>query len=350
MSIKRKQHPWYDFKRIDSYNATFNLICGGRGIGKTYGAKKKAIRKAIKTGEQFIYLRRYKTELSAAKATFFADVGQEFPDYDFKIQGNTALMAPNATAEDKKRPWQTVGHFVALSVAQAQKSVSYHLVTTIIYDEFIIERGNMQYLSHEQVVFSNFYSTVDRYNDKTKVYFLANSVSIMNPYFDAWDIKPDQEESGEIIAPNLENGARGFIVAHFPESADFAASIYETAFGKFIKGSEYADYAVANQFEDNANDLVSIKDAKARYQFTLETAKGTFSIWYDIFDAEYFIQRKRPKSELIYTMLAHKMSEKKTLMFHNDKPLQALRTAFRAARVSFDEPSTRNAFAEIFKR
>ena len=169
MPIKRKQHPWYDFKRIDSYNATFNFIGGGRGIGKTYGAKKKAIRRAIKTGEQFIYLRRYKTEITASKATFFADIAQEFPNYEFRIQGSVAQMAPNSTAEDKKRAWQTIGHFVALSTAQAQKGVSYHLVTTIIFDEFIIEKGNMQYLPNEAVVMTNFYSTVDRYQDKTRV-------------------------------------------------------------------------------------------------------------------------------------------------------------------------------------
>ena len=350
MTIRRKQHPWYDFKRIDSYNATFNFIAGGRGIGKTYGAKKKAIRKAIKTGEQFIYLRRYKTEITASKTTFFADIGQEFPEYQFRIQGNAAQMAPASSEDDRKQAWQTIGYFVALSTAQSQKGVSYHLVTTVIFDEFIIEKGNVQYLPNEVIVMTNFYSTVDRYQDKTKVYFLANSVSINNPYFDEYGIKPDQDITGEIISPSLGIDTKGFIVAHFPDSADFAMSIYETAFGKFIKNTDYADYAVGNQFADNTNDLVAVKNSNFRYHYTLETKKNTFSVWYSRVDGEYFIQKKRPKTELIYTMLASKMGEDKTLILFNDKPLASLRTAFRHARVTFDEPSTRNAFTEIFKR
>ena len=33
---------FYSFDKVYSYNAVYNFIPGGRGIGKTYGAKKKA--------------------------------------------------------------------------------------------------------------------------------------------------------------------------------------------------------------------------------------------------------------------------------------------------------------------
>ena len=53
-----------------SYNALFNFIIGNRGGGKTYGMKNYVINKFIKKGEQFIYLRRYKTEVKRIN-TFF---------------------------------------------------------------------------------------------------------------------------------------------------------------------------------------------------------------------------------------------------------------------------------------
>ena len=54
---------YYNIDSALSYNALFTMIMGGRGIGKTYSAKKRAIKNFLAKGEQFVYLRRYKTEL-----------------------------------------------------------------------------------------------------------------------------------------------------------------------------------------------------------------------------------------------------------------------------------------------
>lgn len=340
----RKKHPWYDFAPILSRGATFNFIAGGRGIGKTYGAKKRAIRNALAKGEQFIYLRRYKSELTPSKQTFFADVGNEFPEWDFRVARNEAQAAPVSTQDDDKRPWQVIGYFVPLSTAQAQKGVSFHNVTEIIFDEFITERGNLRYLPDEVSVMLNFYSTVDRYQDKTRVLFLANSVSIMNPYFIQYDIRPDETRQEFMLK------ADGFIAAHFPNSADFQSSVYQTAFGKFIQDTEYAEYAVGNLFGDNHLKMLAAKGSKATYLYTLELKSATVSIWYDVSNGEYYAQTKQPKQPIVFTLDAANMSEDKTLMMPNDKPLQTLRSAFRHARLSFDAPSTRNAFTEVFKR
>ena len=65
---------YYDYDKISSYNATFNMIITNRGFGKTYGAKKRAINKFLKKGEQFIYVRRYKSELKKVKDKFFEKI------------------------------------------------------------------------------------------------------------------------------------------------------------------------------------------------------------------------------------------------------------------------------------
>jgi len=337
------RHPFYNFDKLLSYNGTYNFVVGGRGIGKTYGAKERAIRSSIKNGDQFIYLRRYKTELATARNTFFADIEHKFPKYDLRANGNIAEYAPVETREEKKRSWKIMGYFISLSTAQTQKSVAFPKVKTIIYDEFIIETGALHYLPDEAIVFNNFYSTVDRYTDKTKVFFLANSVSIMNPYFIEYEIRPD--ESSEFIRSH-----EGFIVCHFPDSEAFASSIYETTFGKFIKGTEYAKYAVGNNFADNNENLIGTKDSRYKYYFTLECTNGTFSIWHSSYDATYAVQTKLPKVNNWFTLLPQRITEDKALMTFQDKPLSYLRTAFRTGKMVFDRPSTRNAFTEIFKR
>lgn len=345
---------FYSFSLLLSYNATYNFVVGGRGLGKTYGAKKRAIRRALRKGEQFIYLRRYKTEIPASKQTFFADISHEFPGWEFVIRGNTAKASRLIDEEKfsdekdykkalKERKWVDIGFFYALSSAQSLKSVSFPKVTTIMFDEFIIEKGHNQYIQDETTVFNNFYSTVDRWKDKTRVYFMANSVSIMNPYFIEYEIEPDNE--GEIV---IRKG--GFIAAHFPDSEKFKEEIYQTKFGQFIKDTEYAEFAAGNQFADNNDELIHLKDGKAKYMYTLETKTGVFSVWFDAPNNKYFVQEKLPRNQDVYTLLPHKMSADKTLVYKSDKFIGYLRSAFNTARIMFDKPATRNAFADIFKR
>ena len=62
---------FYDYQRILSYNALLNFIIGERGVGKSYGAKKYVAQRFIKKHKQFVYLRRYKTELSKSFKKFF---------------------------------------------------------------------------------------------------------------------------------------------------------------------------------------------------------------------------------------------------------------------------------------
>ena len=69
---------YWDINRCLSYNCLFNFIVGARGVGKTYGAKRYVIKKFIQSGEQFVYVRRYKDELKKMKR-FFEDIYQEFP-------------------------------------------------------------------------------------------------------------------------------------------------------------------------------------------------------------------------------------------------------------------------------
>lgn len=342
MVATKKTHPYYNFNKVCSYNAVINMIAGGRGIGKTYGAKKRAVDRFIKRGEQFIYMRRYKSELKG-RTEFFADFGHLYPDYDFRVEGFTAQIAHKTSREDKKRPWLTMGYFMALSTAQSVKSVPYPLVTTVIFDEFIIEKGAVFYLPDEWTILLNFYNTVDRYQDKTTFFLLANAVSITNPYFLALGIIPEPGKEFTVMND-------GFVCVQFPDSADFALSIYETRFGKFIKETEYAEYAVGNLFNDNHDSMLALKDPQAKYQFSLETDEGEFSVWFNLFTNHYYVREKLPKDQIRYTLLSERMTAEKTLVNVSDKRLEYLRSGFRSGRVSFDKPPARNAFIKIFKR
>lgn len=334
---------YYNFDRLFSYQCVYNFLVGARGIGKSYGAKLRAMRRAIKTGDQFIYLRRYKEELSTAKQTFLADISGELKGYDFRMVGNALQWARDDTRHMKnsERPWAVAGYFMALSTAQHQKSVAFPLVKLIIFDEFIIEKGNIHYLPDEAKVFNNFFLTVDRYKDKTTVLFLANSVSMMNPYFIEYKIRPD--ESGEFLQL-----ADGFILVHFPDSKKFKNEVYETRFGRFISGTDYENYAVGNQFADANDNMLGVKNSDANYMYSIETKSGIFSVWKSWQSKEFYIQAKRPKQETLFTIVPDRMHHDRVFLKSNDMQLSVLRTAWRYGRVSFDSPVSRNIFSEVF--
>ena len=342
-------HPYYNFDRIYSYGAFLNVVVGARGLGKTYGKKIRDLKRAIRYGEEWIYLRRYKEDMASAKANYFNDVDpEEFPDYDMRVNGNVAEYAPKATRTDKKRIWTTMGYFVVLSQAQSKKSVSYHKVRSITYDEFIIEGGNLQYLRDEVTVLLNFYATVDRWKDKTKLFLFANSVSIANPFFLRWNIDPNE---GEWVVRRNAKNTRNTIVVHFAKSEDFIASVMQTDFGEFIEGSEYAKYAVGNEFADNHDNLLRIKPELAKYLFTLHTRQGTFSVWTMYGLGDYYIQSKLPKSQILqYVMDSSMHKEGRILLRYGDVQLRVLRSAFDRAQMYFDTASARNAMLEIFDR
>jgi len=334
---------YYNYSRLLGYNGTYNVLIGNRGKGKTFGAKKKAIKDGILKGDQTILLRRYKEELATAKVTFFDDIRSEFPGYDFRIQGKVGQWSHVIDRGFKEREWHTIIIFVALSQSQNYKGSSFPNVKTIIFDEFIIEKGSTPYMPDEVKRFYGFYSTVDRWKDKTRVFFLANSVSIMNPYFIEWNIVP--EENDEFIIRK-----KGFLVCHIANNEDFNDEVKLTKFGQFIMDTEFEEYAVENKFADNSDQMLDDKDTKARYLFTLECKTGSFSVWYNFITNYYWIQSRLPKVEKVYTIISDKMDNDKELLSFSDKPLGNLRTAFRKGNMSFDNQVTRNTFMEVFKR
>lgn len=349
---------FYNFNRVCSYDAIITFVVGGRSIGKTYGMTKRVIKRAIKQGEQFMWVRRHKEEMQIARRTFFDAVKDEFPNYTFRVNGTMAEAAKGIPADFEAMPagkqkevlknikWFVIGHFVALSGAQKIKGSNFPLVRTIVFDEFILESGLTQYLPSEVKMFNNLYMTIDRKRDTTKVFFLANSVMIDNPYFVHYDIIPDDAVKGIIVKNN------GALVVHFPEMADFKNEMFQTRFGQFLLETdpEYADYAINNQFRDNHKMMLGDKDRAADYLYTIETNKGTFSVWSKMFSRTVYVQAKRPRNgERIFTVVAERMGDGKIYLERSNEVLAGLRTYWRHGNMLFDSAQTRNAMLDIFR-
>ena len=342
--------------KLLSYNALWHGVVGERGVGKTFWGIERGVSRYLKHGEQFVYLRRTIEELKTVSATAFDAVvfKGKFPDHDFRvltIDGQRlGQLAPQSTRADKKRPWETICYFMGLSAYQKYKSINYPRVHTMIYDEFIKERSNLtQYLTNEYAALTSLYQTVDRNDDRVKLFMFGNAVSIMNPVFTELGVVADEVGEYSTYGKDIYTG-KPFFVLHVTDSVSFRKHVGKSRFSQFIEGTEYGQFAQGNVFADNHDELLKSKTPKARYHYSLETSKGNFAVWYDSYEKLVFVDKKHTKMPKWFTLVVTEMSDTKKLITPNDPVLSSLRTAFRHGRAYFDRAATRNAFMEVFTK
>ena len=170
---------YYDLNKILSYNSFLNVIIGERGSGKTYSTSKFVTKKFITNSDEFVYIRRYKSDLKKSIPKFFTALinNNEFPDHTLSYKGDNFII------DDK-----VAGYAITLTMAQSLKSTNFPNVKYIIFDEFILENdGHRHYLQNEVEVFLGLVETIARMRD-VKIFLLGNAVTITNPYFIFFDI------------------------------------------------------------------------------------------------------------------------------------------------------------------
>lgn len=291
-NIKKKKQPpkniFWDISKILSYNALFNFVISNRGGGKTYGFKKYVIKRFIERSSQFMYLRRTEVEIKKARTTFFDDVGKEFPNYTFRTKGELLQMAEIVDTDEDGNPvtgqWQTCGFATHLSGARTQKSVSYEKVDIMCYDEFLIPGyGVAKYLPEEVTCFLEFYETVARLRDVT-VFFLANSLNIINPYFMYWNIVKFTGRKGitrvgdDMVMEKVDN-------------MEFMEYKQQTRFGKLVAGTDYERYAIQNEYIENTPEYIEKKTGECYYSATLELDGLLFGCYRSVLNGKYYISQ-----------------------------------------------------------
>lgn len=276
---------WYDINKTLTYNCLFNFVIGSRGCGKTYAAKKRAIKLFLDKGYQFVYLRRYKDELDETAESYFNDVilNNEFPDVQIEYKSGQYFIND-----------QLAGYAMALTKAKDYKSIAYPLVYFIIFDEFLIEdNGYSRYLKNEVKQFLNFYMSIDRYRGAI-VFFLANSVSLINPYTLYFDLH---------LPYGSDITRKGDLLLQMVNNKEYIENRKKTRFGKLIEGTEFAEYAIDNKFSDNNKTFIMRKTEKATYYFTFIYEGENYGVWIDYKEGKIFVsQNVDPSCRIVYSI------------------------------------------------
>ena len=320
-------------------NAMFNFVVGGRGTGKTYDSKKTRIKHFIKTGKQFIYLRRYKSEFED-KQEFFQDIADEFPQWEFKVEGMKGYMRHAVEDGEKPEKWRLVVFFITLANALTKKSVPYPDVDFIVFDEFIIDKGSLHYLQNEIKAFQDFYNTVDRFQDRVKVLFLANAVALTNPYFIGFKLKPRKGK-------RFLMAHKGYMCVEIVQSDKFRAHVDNTRFGQMIRGTAYYDYAVGNAFHDDNDRFIAKKSEEAKFYFALKFDAKTVGVWVDYYEGVYYVCRKYPRDALTYVLTKDDMEPNLLMIERSSTVLKSIRKLYMQGSVFFDSIQTREFFNDV---
>ena len=325
---------WYDINKTLSYNCLFNFIIGSRGCGKTYGAKKRAIKLFLDKGYQFVYLRRYAEELEETAPTYFDDIlaNNEFPDVAIEYRGGVYYIND-----------QIAGYSMALTKAKSYKSIAFPLVYFIIFDEFLIEEtGYSRYLKNEVESFLGFYMSIDRYRGCT-VFFLANAVTMVNPYTLYFNIS----------LPYGSNITRkGDVLLQLVEDKEYIENRKKTRFGKLIEGTKFSEYAVENKFMNDSKTFIMRKTEKAFYYFTIIYKDNKYGIWCDNHEGKMFVSENVDNCYKVVFSLTVEDHKPNTLLLKssNKHPyLKSFVDNYKMGNVYFESQKIKNIFYDVIK-
>lgn len=322
---------WYDISNLLSYNRVFNYVIGNRGGGKTFSAKRWAINSFLKLGKQFIYVRRYKTELKEI-GKFFNDIAEFFPGHTFEVKGWKFYI------DD-----QYCGEAVPLVVATRYKSTPFPLVDKVIFDEFVIDKGGIRYLSKEVECFLELFETIARTRDDVRAVFLANAISVVNPYFLYFKLTPNPNKRFSVYDDQL---------IEFFSDSDFIQAKYKTRFGKLVSGTAYGDYAIENKFLRDNNTFIEKRTGDTEFCLAIKYGTNYYGFWIAWESGLIYVDTKYdPTSPNIYVLQKEDHEPNMLLVksITSSIPIQRILYCFQNGLLRFSNMEVKNQFYEYIR-
>lgn len=264
-----KKLPYYDYGPILSQNAQINIICAMRGPGKTYGAKKYVLDRFFKTGEQFVFVRRTDVTKEESKSKFLADIGSRYANRGkLYIFGDELYFKENNETQSV-----LVGTFLALSLAENYKGGSYQNVKTIVFDEFMTTNG---YYSNELLLFMSIFETVFRDREDCKLIMLSNTMSVVCPYYEAFNIQIKPDFKGTIkrsFSFTNEEGKKVTlkVVLDIPDCENYKNHKKASPSGMLAQVLGLSNYMIDGEFmfDDTTNILENVNKSLLQFRYNL---------------------------------------------------------------------------------
>lgn len=328
---------WWNRSLLLSHNRIMNMVLSNRGGGKTFDCTCWAIDDFKKTGGQTVWVRRYDSELKGEKGILLN--GRFFDG----VKGAGLYEKDELTVDgyEGKVNGETAIYFVALSTSRQMKSVNFPKVNKIIFDEFVIDKGRVTYLKNEVEIFLDLFETVARLRDNVRAVLLANSVSVVNPYFLFWNIKPN---------PGKRFTVRGQVCVEMFTDDAFIEAKKKTRFYDLTKGTRYGEYAINNQWLLDNDTFIEPKTPAAEFMLAMKYNGTFYGFWVDYKVGLIYVNRQYdPYSPSLYCLTREDHDANLLLIksLGESKRVQRIVFAFRNGLLRFEDMTVKNQFYEF---
>lgn len=314
---------------IAKYDALYYFLIGMRGVGKTYSFKRYAINLFKHTGKQFVYLRRFSSELSKKLLqNFFTDISQEFPEDNFEIKDSTAYING-----------EQAGFFLPISKGVLYKGVSaFDNVGIICFDEFLLYKSMHHYLPREVEMFEDLNESISRMRE-VKVIFLSNYSTGVNPYFLFYGIRftpnsPRLYKTNDIVAINFDRPV-------------YIDAKYNTRRGRILKGSLYAKSAIENKAREDDVSNIMPKPRGSYILCTISVDGNTIAIWKAPSFMQYFISKDTKDAKIHYTNDPKTATPEVTMISYNSYIMKKVINSYELGLVMYESQYCKNIFNSL---
>lgn len=324
---------YFDLKKYLNKGKLYNFFTGARGCGKTFSFKVTAIERFKESGGQFVYLRRYASELEPKKIASFFDepaLKKKFPDDQIIVENDTAFI--------NGHPF---GYFRSLSRQLTDKGIqTFDDVTLVCMDEFIIAKNRLNYLPNEPELFEDALENISRLRDVQYV-LLSNAVTMINPYYLFYNIRFTPN------SPNVYN--RGDILAVRIDSAEYSAYKANTRRGKVLAGTKYFDYAFMNEARFDNETNLERKTVDARLLAAVEISGRNLGIWKSVKFGKYYISEHSKGARIKYVFDFAETNAAGIMINYKSAIMKNVMRAAAQGRLYYENQTCKNLFLKIIK-
>ena len=227
----------------------FTIIIGGRGTGKTYTALKTCRERKLNT----LILRRTQQQVDVISRKAMSPWKSVANDehFDFAVNPASKGLYEVNEVDNEGNVICTLSYITALSTISNLRGFDSSDIDIIVYDEFIPE-SHERPLKRESDALLNAYETINRNRELSgkppvKLLMMANANRLDSPILMGLGLTNKIEgmiKKHQMYSVLPERGVTIVLLQDSPISEKKA----ETALYKLVKGTQFADMAISNNF------------------------------------------------------------------------------------------------------
>lgn len=342
---------YYNWDETLSYDARIYMIVGAKGIGKTYGLRKKMLAWNDRRGDRFLEVYRTLNEKQQGRDDWAAKLlsGGDTPrGWAYQTKGRRLVRyEPDADGNRPKGAQdETVGYFASLSELQSVKRSTFDANTNnVVFDEAIIDRRldrHHRYMPYEWETLSRVIDSVlrEQQGDKrrTRLFLLANAVDLVNPYFRAAGITsvPKQGYSWYLN--------KNMLLHYVPNSSDYASAKDDSLSAIMMAAEGGHQFGMDSEFIDGKNKFVINKKPRCvRYLFGMRFEGMGYGVW-ETYDGNAYVDTRCLDGVRCYALTAEDGSPNLLQARRSTPQLRMMGELYYAGQIRYSDEATRRGF------